>query len=55
MSNDLEARVKELEESLETLKANAPEDKLAMVVMSGDLDKLTRKWLGHPYEPLPAL
>ena len=40
MSNDLEARVKELEESLETLKANAPEDKLAMVVMSGDLDKL---------------
>jgi polar amino acid transport system substrate-binding protein len=24
-------------------------------VMSGDLDKLTQKWLGHPYEPLPAL
>jgi peroxiredoxin family protein len=40
LSNDLEARVKELEESLATLKANAPEDKLAMVVMSGDLDKL---------------
>ena len=24
-------------------------------VMSGELDKLTQKWLGHPYEPLPAL
>jgi polar amino acid transport system substrate-binding protein len=24
-------------------------------VMSGDLDKLTQKYLGHPYEPLPAL
>lgn len=40
MSNDLESRVKELEESLETLRDNAPEDKLSMVVMSGDLDKL---------------
>lgn len=40
MSNDLEARVKELEESLEALRANAPEDKFSMVVMSGDLDKL---------------
>jgi polar amino acid transport system substrate-binding protein len=28
---------------------------LYSAVMSGDLDKLTRKWLGHPYEPLPAL
>ena len=24
-------------------------------VMSGELDKLTQKWLVHPYEPLPAL
>ena len=40
MSNDLEARVKELEEAVATLKANAPEDKLSMVVMSGDLDHL---------------
>ena len=24
-------------------------------VMSGELDKLTQKYLGHPYEPLPAL
>jgi len=24
-------------------------------IMSGDLDKLTQKYLGHPYEPLPAL
>jgi polar amino acid transport system substrate-binding protein len=24
-------------------------------VMSGELDKMTQKYLGHPYEPLPAL
>jgi peroxiredoxin family protein len=40
MSETLEARVKELEAQLENLKANAPEDKLSMVVMSGDLDRL---------------
>jgi len=40
MSTDLETRVKELEEAVEMLKANSPEDKLSMVVMSGDLDKL---------------
>lgn len=36
----LEARVEELEKRLQTLEANAPEDKLSMVVMSGDLDRL---------------
>ena len=40
MSQELELRIKELEEQMELLKANAPEDKLSMVVMSGDLDKL---------------
>jgi peroxiredoxin family protein len=40
MSADLEARVAELERGLEALKASSPEDKLSMVVMSGDLDKL---------------
>ncbi len=40
MSESLEQRVKELEEQMQTLKNNAPEDKLSMVVMSGDLDKL---------------
>ena len=28
---------------------------LYSAVMSGDLDKMTQKYLGHPYEPLPAL
>jgi peroxiredoxin family protein len=40
MTENLETRIKELEEQVATLKANAPEDKLSMVVMSGDLDKL---------------
>lgn len=40
MSDNIEARVKDLEEQVELLKANSPEDKLSMVVMSGDLDKL---------------
>ncbi len=40
MTDNFEARIKELEEQVATLKANAPEDKLSMVVMSGDLDKL---------------
>jgi peroxiredoxin family protein len=41
MSEELTAltsRVEALEAELETLRANAPEDKLSMVVMSGDLD-----------------
>jgi peroxiredoxin family protein len=41
MSEELESlksRVDALEAELETLRANAPEDKLSMVVMSGDLD-----------------
>lgn len=28
---------------------------LYSAVMSGELDKMTQKYLGHPYEPLPAL
>ena len=28
---------------------------LYSIAMSGDLDKLTQKYLGHPYEQLPAL
>ncbi|HEY5961460.1 MAG TPA: DsrE/DsrF/DrsH-like family protein [Polyangiaceae bacterium] len=41
MSEELTAltsRVATLEAELETLRANVPEDKLSMVVMSGDLD-----------------
>jgi peroxiredoxin family protein len=41
MSEELESlktRVEALESELEALRANAPEDKLSMVVMSGDLD-----------------
>lgn len=34
----LTARIEALEAEIETLRANAPEDKLSMVVMSGDLD-----------------
>lgn len=34
----LKSRVEALECELESLRANAPEDKLSMVVMSGDLD-----------------
>jgi peroxiredoxin family protein len=43
MSEELTAltsRVEALEAELETIRANAPEDKLSMVVMSGDLDHL---------------
>ncbi len=36
----LKSRLDALEAELETLRANAPEDKLSMVVMSGDLDHL---------------
>jgi peroxiredoxin family protein len=36
----LKSRVEALESELETIRANAPEDKLSMVVMSGDLDRL---------------
>jgi len=37
---ELEAQIAALRADVETLKANAPQDKLSMVVMSGDLDKL---------------
>jgi peroxiredoxin family protein len=40
VTDNIEQRVKELEQQVEMLRANAPEDKLSMVVMSGDLDKL---------------
>ncbi len=43
MSEELTAltsRIEALEAEVETLRANAPEDKLSMVVMSGDLDRL---------------
>jgi peroxiredoxin family protein len=36
----LEQRIKNMEEELSTLKKNQPEDQLSMVVFSGDLDRL---------------
>jgi peroxiredoxin family protein len=36
----LEERIASLEEQVQTLSANAPEDKLSMVVFSGDMDHL---------------
>ena len=36
----LQSQIDELRSELDTLKANAPEDKLSMVVYSGDLDSL---------------
>jgi peroxiredoxin family protein len=37
---EMNQRIKELESEVARLKVNIPEDKLSMVVMSGDLDKL---------------
>lgn len=37
---EISKKIEELEAEVGRLKANAPEDKLSMVVMSGDLDKL---------------
>jgi peroxiredoxin family protein len=37
---DLAARVTELQQQVDQIKANAAEDKLSMVVFSGDLDRL---------------
>jgi peroxiredoxin family protein len=42
---ELEAQVAALKADVETLKANAPEDKLSMVVMSGDMDKLLASFI----------
>jgi peroxiredoxin family protein len=42
---ELEAQVAALKADVDTLKANAPEDKLSMVVMSGDLDKLLASFI----------
>ncbi len=39
-TEELEIRLKELEEQVEALKLNVPEDQLSMVVFSGDLDRL---------------
>jgi len=37
--SDLAAQVANLQEQVDLIKANAPEDKLSMVVFSGDLDR----------------
>ncbi|MHB0994942.1 MAG: DsrE/DsrF/DrsH-like family protein [Elusimicrobiales bacterium] len=42
---ELEAQVAALKADVETLKANAPQDKLSMVVMSGDMDKLLASFI----------
>lgn len=42
---ELEAQIAALKGDVETLKANAPEDKLSMVVMSGDMDKLLASFI----------
>jgi peroxiredoxin family protein len=42
---ELEAQIAALKADVDTLKANAPEDKLSMVVMSGDMDKLLASFI----------
>jgi peroxiredoxin family protein len=42
---ELEAQVAALKADVDVLKANAPEDKLSMVVMSGDMDKLLASFI----------
>ena len=42
---ELEAQVAALRAEVDTLKANAPQDKLSMVVMSGDMDKLLASFI----------
>ena len=42
---ELEAKLEALKGEVDTLKANAPQDKLSMVVMSGDLDKLLASFI----------
>jgi len=37
---ELSEQIAQLREEIETIKGNMPDDKLSMVVMSGDLDKL---------------
>lgn len=36
----LEQRIKDLEEQMEDIKRNMPQDQLSMVVFSGDLDRM---------------
>lgn len=38
--SDMEDRIKELENRIKQLENNQPEDKLSMIVFSGDLDKM---------------
>ena len=42
---ELKNKIKELEARLSAVEANAPQDKLSMVVMSGDLDKLLASFI----------
>lgn len=42
---ELEAQIAALKADVDTLKANAPEDKLSMVIMSGDMDKLLASFI----------
>jgi peroxiredoxin family protein len=42
---ELEVQVAALKADVASLKANAPEDKLSMVVMSGDMDKLLASFI----------
>lgn len=44
-TDELKKRITDLEARISTLEANAPEDKLSMVVMSGDLDKLLASFI----------
>jgi peroxiredoxin family protein len=44
-TEELNKKIKELEARLSTVEANAPQDKLSMVVMSGDLDKLLASFI----------
>jgi peroxiredoxin family protein len=41
----LEQRIKALEEQLEDIKRNIPEDQLSMVVFSGDLDRMLASFI----------
>jgi peroxiredoxin family protein len=42
---ELKDRVTELEARVSTVEANVPEDKLSMVIMSGDMDKLLASFI----------
>jgi peroxiredoxin family protein len=44
-TEELKSKIKELEDRLSAVEANAPQDKLSMVVMSGDMDKLLASFI----------